>query len=202
MMKQPLDAEAAHEQLLYIRRTLDAAGRLSAVSGRSLAAAGVFALAGVAANAWITGAPWNAGGRTGTALGVWGAVLVLSVGVVLVGMYRKSREMREPIHPPLLRRILWSVCPAIFVGALLTAVALGARSLEWLPVIWLGCYGAAVTSGGLVSVPPIRTMGVCFMLAAAGAAFSPPEALLGWLATGFGWLHLVFGVHIARRYNG
>ncbi|MBN2339028.1 MAG: hypothetical protein JXP48_10865, partial [Acidobacteria bacterium] len=122
--------------------------------------------------------------------------------VVLVGMYRKSREMREPIHPPLLRRILWSVCPAIFVGALLTAMALGARNLEWLPVIWLGCYGAAVTSGGLVSVPPVRTMGVCFMLAAAGAAFSPSEALLGWLATGFGWLHLVFGVHIARRYNG
>lgn len=202
MMKEPLDAEAAHEQLLYIRRTLDAAGRLSAVSGWSLAIAGTFALAGVGANAWITGAPWNPGARSGAALWVWAGVLALSAPVVLVGMYRKSLQMRAPIQPPLLRRILWSVCPALFLGALLTAVALGAHTPVWLPVIWLGCYGAAVTSGGLVSVPPIRTMGVCFMLAATGAAFSPPEALLGWLATGFGWLHLVFGVLIARRYNG
>jgi hypothetical protein len=45
-------------------------------------------------------------------------------------------------------------------------------------------------------------MGLCFLLAAAGAALTPPEAGLAWLVLGFGWLHVLFGAYIARRHNG
>jgi hypothetical protein len=88
------------------------------------------------------------------------------------------------------------------VGGLLTGVAVQSQKLEWLPVIWLGCYGAAITNGGQVSVAPVRYMGLSFLLAAAGATLSPPEAGLAWLALGFGWLHIVYGAYIARRHNG
>jgi hypothetical protein len=53
-----------------------------------------------------------------------------------------------------------------------------------------------------VSVAPVRYMGLCFLLAAAGAALSPGEAGLAWLALGFGWMHIVYGAFIARRHNG
>jgi hypothetical protein len=53
-----------------------------------------------------------------------------------------------------------------------------------------------------VSVPPIRYMGLSFLLMAAGAAISPKEAGLAWLALGFGLLHVVYGAYIARRHNG
>ena len=43
--------QTAHENLLYIRKTLEAAGQLTAVSGKSLMAAGIIALAGAAVNA-------------------------------------------------------------------------------------------------------------------------------------------------------
>jgi hypothetical protein len=201
-MGDPLGVEAARENLIYIRRTLEAAGQLTAVPGKCLIATGLIAITGAGINEFVTGAPWSRGSYTNLALTTWGLVLGVSLIVVSIGIYRKSLQMRTPIHPPLLRKLLWSLCPALFVGGLLTILAVHSGNLEWLPVIWLGCYGAAVTNGGQVSVAPVRYMGVCFLIAAAGAAVSPKEAGLAWLALGFGWLHLVYGAHIARRHNG
>ena len=201
-MGDPLGVESARENLLYIRRTLEAAGQLTAVPGKCLIATGLIALAGAAFNVFVTGAPWSHGPYPRFALATWGVVLGISLTIVSIGIYRKSLQMCAPIHPPLLRKLLWSLCPALFVGGLLTDLAVRSGNLEWLPVIWLGCYGAAVTNGGQVSVAPVRYMGLCFLIAAAGAALSPQEAGLAWLALGFGWLHLLYGAYIARRHNG
>lgn len=200
MMEQP-SIEKAQENLLYIRQTLEAATQLTAVPGKSLVATGCLALTGAVFNGFVTGTPWNPKMDARVSLTVWATILVFSLTIVLLGIYRKSRQMRAPIHPPLLRKLLWSLCPALFVGALLTGLAIQADSLDWLPVIWLGCYGAAVANGGMVSVAPIRTMGLCFLLAAGGAAVSSPATGLAWIALGFGWLHIVFGIYISRRHN-
>ena len=193
--------QKAQENLLYIRQTLEAAGQLTAVPGWSLMAAGIVALAGAAVNAFLTGPPWNPSADIRYSLGVWGIVLLISLNICFFGIFRQSRKMRTPIHPPLLRKLLWSLCPSLFIGAILTTLAIEHLRMELLPVIWLGCYGAAVTNSGMVSVAPVRYMGVCFLLAAAGAALSPAEMGLAWIAVGFGWLHIVYGVYIARRYN-
>ncbi len=201
-MVDPSSAQYARENLLYIRRTLEAAGQFTAVPGKCLMAAGLIAIAGALFNGFVTGAPWAYGPHQRFALGTWGVVLGVSLTIVSIGIYRKSLQMRLPIQPPLLRKLLWSLCPALFMGGLLTVLASRAGRLDWLPVIWLGCYGAAVTNGGQVSVAPVRYMGVCFLLAAGCAAISPQWAGLAWLALGFGWLHLIFGAYIARRHNG
>jgi hypothetical protein len=193
--------QKAQENLLYIRQTLEAAGQLTAVPGWSLMAAGIVALAGAAVNAFLTGPPWNPSADIRYSLGVWGIVLLISLNICFFGIFRQSRKMSTPIHPPLLRKLLWSLCPSLFIGAILTTLAIEHLRMELLPVIWLGCYGAAVTNSGMVSVAPVRYMGVCFLLAAAGAALSPAEMGLAWIAVGFGWLHIVYGVYIARRYN-
>jgi hypothetical protein len=201
-MIDPSSAQTVRENLLYIRKTLEAAGQLTAVPGRSLMAVGLIAVAGAAFNAFITGAPWSPGPYQQRALVTWAVVLGLSLAIVSWGIYRKSRQMCTPIQPPLLRKLLWSLCPSLFVGGLLTGLAVQSNKLGWLPVIWLGCYGAAVTNGGQVSVAPVRFMGLSFLLVAGCAAITPPEVGLAWLALGFGWLHLVFGAYIARRHNG
>jgi hypothetical protein len=195
-------AQDARENLLYIRKTLEAAGQLTAVPGKCLVATGLIAIAGAAVNGFVTGAPWSSGREPHLALVTWGIVLGLSLAIVSFGMYRKSRHTCAPIQPPLLRKLLWSLCPSLFVGALLTNLAVRSGGLEWLPIIWLGCYGAAVTNGGQVSVAPVRYMGLCFLLAAGGAVLSPRWAGLAWLTLGFGWLHIIFGAYIARRHNG
>jgi hypothetical protein len=201
-MVDPSSAQSARENLLYIRKTLEAAGQLTAVPGKGLMAAGVVSIAGALANYFVTGAPWDSVPPLHWALTTWGIVLCISMMIVSVGIYRKSLNMRTPIHPPLLRKLLWSLCPALFVGGLLTALAVHSGALGWLPVIWLGCYGVAITNGGQVSVAPVRYMGLSFLLVTGIAALAPQKTGLAWLILGFGWLHLIFGAYIARRNNG
>jgi len=193
--------QKAQENLLYIRQTLEAAGQLTAVPGWSLMAAGIVALAGSAVNAFLTGPPWAPVMDVRFSILTWGIVLFISLNICFFGIYRQSRKMHSPIHPPLVRKLLWSLCPALFIGALLTGLSVQNSKMEWLPVIWLGCYGTAVTNSGMLSVAPVRYMGLSFLLAAAGAAFSSPESGLVWIAFGFGWRHIMYGAYIARRHN-
>ena len=202
MITDPPNAQSAHENLLYIRRTLEAAGQLTAVPGKCLMAAGLIAILGAVFNGYVTGAPWADAPYPHMALAAWGIVLCCSLAIVSHGIYRKSLQLCTPIRLPLVRKLLWSLCPALFVGGLLSHYAVQTNSLDWLPVIWLGCYGAAVTNGGQVSVTPVRYMGLCFLAVAGFAAIAPRSAGLAWLALGFGWLHLVYGAYIAWRYNG
>jgi hypothetical protein len=191
-----------HEELAYIRRTLDAAGRISTVPGRGFVAIGLLALAAVAVNFYLTGAPWDAGARPEQASAVWAVLLAVSVAVGVSAMERKARRLGVPVFSPAVRRALWGYGAVMGLGAALTASAMLTGRLDLLPEIWLGCYGAALCSAGAMTTAPVRWMGLAFLLLAATAVALPAAAGLALLGAGFGWLHIAFGVWIARRYDG
>jgi hypothetical protein len=203
---------AAHEDLQYIRRTLAASGHLSIVPGWGLVTIGLLALAAVLVNLRFTGAPWEvsrAGGVTESrgafagntaALGVWAALLVLSLAVGVWTMSRKARRTGQVLWSPVLRKALWGYSAAMVLGGLLTFSLLDYPQLY--PEIWLGCYGVGLISAGTVSVSPVRWMGACFLVLAAAAGFAPASMQLLLLGLGFGWLHISFGAYIAWRHDG
>jgi hypothetical protein len=202
----PRSTHAAQEDLRYIRQTLAAAGHISTVPGKGLALIGVLAVVAVAVNYKITGAPWSPShGDPATVtdgLLVWLALLAVSVAVGGIGMRNKARRTAQAFWSPVLRKATWGYGAAMLLGAVLTGSLLGGGSLDLLPEIWLGCYGVGLVAAGGYSVSPVRWMGLCFLLAAAGAAVTPASYGLTWLALGFGWVHIAFGAYIAWRYDG
>ena len=190
------------DSLLYIRRTLDAAGRLSTVSGTGIFFIGVLALAAVLVNVRFTGTPWDSALHPYASLAVWGVLLVFSAAITAFCMARKSSRTGVAFWSPVLRKALWPLSAPMALGAILSAAMLRAEHLEFLPVIWLGCYGAALTAAGVMSESPVRWMGISFMGLAISAVFLPYSAGLALLAAGFGLLHIIFGAYIHWRLDG
>lgn len=191
---------APSESLLYIRRTLDAAGRLSSISGSGMVWVGILALAAVLVNYAVTGAPWEA--HTLAALSTWAVLLLLSAAITVATMATKARRAGQPFWSPVLRKALWALSAPMATGAILTSALLLHSGAALLPVAWLACYGAALTSAGVVSVSPVRWMGISFLTLALASLLLPLAWGLVILALGFGGLHIAFGGYIFWRHDG
>jgi len=97
---------------------------------------------------------------------------------------------------------VFSLLPPILAGGLITIVLVRAGLTNAIPGVWLLLYGTGVVTGGMFSVPVVPLMGLCFMSLGALSLFAP-HAFADWfMAAGFGGLHVVFGVIIARKYGG
>jgi hypothetical protein len=129
-------------------------------------------------------------------------LLVFSAAVAALSMARKSRHTGVAFWSPVLRKALWPFSAPMALGAILSIAVFRAQNLELLPVIWLGCYGAGLTAAGIMSVSPVRWMGISFLVLSASAAFLPASAGLALLAAGFGLLHIIFGAYIHWRHDG
>src|SRR5262245_54821909 len=137
---------------------------------------------------------------------VWFAEAIVAVAIALVVMTRKARQSglvlwrTRPGTPA--HRFALAFVPPLIAGMVLTPVFAGTGLVARLPGCWLLLYGTAVATGGAMSVRVVPIMGLCFM-ALGTVAFAAPPPFGHWLlAAGFGGLHIIFGMIIARRYGG
>lgn len=182
------------DNLRYIRETMERASAFTAVPGWGQVAIGVSAVAAtyVAAHqanprAW---------------LGVWLAEAIISLLIAGWLMDRKARKLNAPLFSGPGRKVVFSLSPPMVVGALLTVVLFRAGMVRVIPGMWLLLYGTGVVTGGMFSVSIVPVMGICFMLLGAAGLFAPTRFGNWLMAIGFGGLHIIFGIIIARRYGG
>jgi hypothetical protein len=184
----------AMDNLRFIRETMESAASFTAVSGWGQCAIGLTALGATAlaarqakARAWLL---------------VWFVEAMVSLVISGWTMRRKARAAETPLLSRPGRKLALNFAPPAFVGALLTVALFRAGLLSVIPPTWLLLYGAGVVTGGAFSVKIVPVMGLSFMLLGCVALFSPPVWGDAFLAAGFGGLHLIFGVIIARRHGG
>jgi hypothetical protein len=156
---------------------------------------GIIALAAAAISSWTA--------TRGEWLGVWLACAAVALCVGCAAMARKAARTGTPLFASgVSRRFLLAFAPPLAAGGLLTLALERAGRADLLPGLWLVSYGAAVVSGGALSVRAVPAMGGVFLLLGAAALFSPPEWGTAYLAVGFGGAQILFGLYVARRHGG
>jgi len=184
----------AIDNLSFIRSTMERATAFTAVPGWGGVAMGVTAvLATVLAHHTATESQW---------LAVWLSASALALAIGGWAMALKARRAGTSVFSYSGRRFVLSYVPPLVVGALLTVVLVRAGLHAALPGTWLLLYGTGVVTGGAFSVRVVPIMGLCFMALGAIALLAPPNWGDWLMAAGFGGLHLIFGLIIARRYGG
>lgn len=185
--------DRAMDNLRYIRETIEQAGAFTAVPGWGGVAMGATALAaGLVAGRQAETSGW---------LSVWLVEAVVGTSVAAGAVMWKARRAHLPLFSGAVRKFVLSFLPPVLAGAALTVALYGAAAAA-IPGTWLLLYGVGVVTAGTFSVRVIPIMGFCFMLTGAAALFSPPEWGNAYLAAGFGGLHVLFGLWIARRHGG
>lgn len=186
--------DRAMDNLRFIRETMERSASFTAVSGWAGVAMGVVAL----------GAAWIARGQSdpGEWVTTWLATAGLSFLLALVGMARKARAAGTPLLSGPGRKFAYSFSPPIVVGGVLTVAMYARGAAALLPGMWLLLYGTAVVTGGSHSVRIIPATGIAFIVIGTAALLAPPGWGDGFMALGFGGLHLVSGFLIARRHGG
>ena len=188
-----LDAHA-RDNLRYIRETMERAASFTAVPGWGGVALGITALGAAAvasrqnsAQAWLI---------------TWMVEAAVATGIAGWTTLSKARAAGVPLLSGPGRKFVLSFSPSVFVAALLTVVLYRAGFTGAIAGMWLLLYGAAVMTGGAFSIRIVPLMGLCFLVLGAVALFSPAAWGDGFLAAGFGGLHIIFGAVIARRFGG
>jgi len=186
--------ERAMDNLKYIRETMERATAFTGISGWGQVAIGFTALASALVSAQQkTFKAW---------LAVWMAEALIALLIAGWSIDRKARAAKMPLLSGPGRKVAFSLSPPIFAGAIVTVVLYRAGLTSAIPGLWLLLYGTGVVTGGMFSVSVVPIMGLCFMALGAVAFFAPAEYANWLMAAGFGGLHIVFGVIIARRYGG
>jgi hypothetical protein len=186
--------ERAMDNLRFIRETMERAGSFTAVSGWGQVVIGVAALL-AASQAGRQQSPENW-------LGTWVAAAIVSVLIGVLTTAMKARSARMPMLSGPGRKFVLSLAPPLVAGAVLTLFLFRTGMEELLPGMWMLLYGAGIITAGAFSVGAVPAMGLCFMILGVAALAAPAAWGDGWMAAGFGGLHVIFGTLIARRHGG
>lgn len=192
--RDPALSERALDNLRFIRDTMERAGTFTAISGWGIASVGVVAMVAALVSRVRPTVAWM--------VGTWVVTAALCIALSLALTARKARRSRISMVSGPAQKLALAFSPAMIVGALLTAALLRIGANDLLPGVWLLLYGTAVVAGGAFSVRVIPVMGLCFMVLGAAALFAPPDVGQWLMVAGFGVVHVVFGIQIARRHGG
>lgn len=183
----------AAENLRFIRQAMERGQTFTSIPGSGGAVMGGVALIASGFAARQSGDRW---------LMTWLVAATVAAVIGLIAMARKARRAGATLTGANARRFALGMAAPFIAGAAITYELWVVRSFTAMPPAWLLLYGAGVLTGGIVSVPVVRLLGVCFMALGILAIVTPPEWGNVWLATGFGGLQIGFGIYIARNHGG
>jgi hypothetical protein len=179
--------------LRYIRASMDGAGSVAIPGSAGIAMGGIGLVAAALSLTPNLSEYW---------LPIWliAAPLAAMVGALLLAKSGSLATFVATGTPG--RKLALGLLPSLFAGAVMTAVLWSADRTAAIPGTWLLLYGCGLISASVSTTAIVARMGLCFTGLGVVALLSPAMLQIPLLALGFGGLHVVFGILIARGAHG
>lgn len=183
--------------LSYIRASIDAASSLAVPGAAGIVMGTIGTTAAVLTSLPAFRSYW---------IDVWmtAAVAAFILGGILV-IRQATRRGALLLSSPI-RKFLLCLCPPLLAGAVLTFTLWRVGMERLIPGTWLLLYGCAVISASTVTsalnLRLIGSMGGIFAALGLIALGAPPASHTLILGSGFGVLHLIFGILIGHMNHG
>lgn len=176
--------------LRYIRASMDAASFVAVPGSAGIAMGSVGLLTMVISSAPGLREHW---------LWIWLASALLGGGIGFALMTRPASLQSLLRSETPLRRFALGLFPALFGGAVMSALHWMHGNLHAIPGTWLLLYGCALISASAAATRLLAVMGGAFILLGLLALLMPDSLQVLMLGAGFGGLHLLFGFLIGRK---
>ena len=186
--------DRAADDLRFIRLAMERSSAFTAVPGTGAVLMGLVGLsAAIAGQLQPTPDRW---------LTLWVVAAASAFAIGIGAISRKATRNNTVLTGALARNFAVAVFAPLVAGGGVTYALWSAGAYSVMPAAWLLMYGAGVVTGGMFSVRVVRVAGVMFMTLGFAAAFTPHAWGNAWLGAGFGLIHIVIGIYIARHHGG
>ena len=186
--------DRAFDNLRFIRETMERSAVFTSVPGYGGMLMGATAIgASVFASQSANYRNW---------LIIWLTEALLAFAIGFLTLWQKSKTANDSLTSAPARKFALCFAPPIIAAIILSVLIYRLDLFEHLPVVWLTLYGTAVICGGISSVKIVPIAGWCFIALGLILVFLPRGYGDLMMALGFGGLHIIFGLIVARKYGG
>lgn len=127
-------------------------------------------------------------------------VLVLAVGTAFFLSHRKAQKRGEKTWNATTRRLLTHMAVPLVTGGLLILILLAKGQPGFLAPFSLVFYGLALFNASKFTYEEVKSLGLIEVSLGLFSAWFTEYGLLCW-ATGFGVVHIVYGIYMHYRYE-
>ena len=185
------------DELKTIRKIMEESTRFLSLSGLSGVFAGTFAIAG-ALVAWFL--------IRETSVIRWllitDAIMVLLLSVLFTLYFSRRKALRagKMLWTPVLRRLVVNMLVPLVSGGLFIIILLLHGQTQLIVPGMLIFYGLALVNAGKFTYGEIFYLGLLEIATGLLAALFPPQGIFFW-TFGFGFLHIIYGLFMYRKYE-
>jgi hypothetical protein len=191
-------------ELDAIRKLMERSSTCAGLSGLGGILAGVLALVGASlAYYWLRDFEEN----TYAIEALQKKILLLAAAVfvgallcVLFFSYRRSKKIQTPFWNGATRRLIINIAVPFIAGSFIILWVLNNQFYFLLPPVSLIIYGVAIFCGSYYTTDESRYLAFAEMFLGCVNIWLPAYGLLFW-ATGFGVLHIIYGIVMWVKYE-
>ncbi|QEC51386.1 hypothetical protein EDD80_101107 [Anseongella ginsenosidimutans] len=202
--------EDVYSELSAIRNLMERSAKFISLSGLSGILAGTYALAG----GWLA---YRLVYRESGGIQVreyylsdpllWKQLALIAAGVLALSLatgvwlsVRKARKQQEDCWNAGSKRLLASLTVPLLSGGLFILIMLLRGQYGIIVPACLLFYGLALVSGSQYTFSDVKWLGFCEIFLGLLAALVPGYGLIFWI-TGFGLLHIIYGIVMHFKYD-